>query len=288
VDLDPYSFMAFAVVAAVATLSFRAPLASQGRAAVRPLLQAPDPPEQTPEPLVPSDDGSEDVDLSLEFAAGKAYGEEMRARFLAPRIDDPGLPYADSLVCIGGALFIAQWALSPAVPPGIKIPPPSWLAPMALPAGIDWRGIPYILPALGHGAGLALCWVLGALAAAAFEAEAYTGTWQTALSRTWRAGAFAIGVLIFSTQLSLYVSLSSQGLDPYTVPTTSGIDSAAPADMEILSTAFELIVDCAVQGVYLTLFRLYRWADAQGPPPSGKGRGGSLDRIAASVRRLLP
>ena len=94
-------------------------------------------------------------------------------------------------------------------------------------------------------------------------------------------------MLIFSTQLSLYTSLSAQGLDPYTVPSTEGIDALEAADVQILSTAFELIVDCAVQGVSLTLFRLYRWADAQAPPPSGSGRGG-LDRIAASVRRLLP
>jgi len=202
-------------------------------------------------------------DLAEEYNAGLEYGLGIRARFASPRIDDPGLPYADALVCVGGALFIAQWALNPAVPLGLKIPLPGWLSPMAMPAGLDWRGLPYVLPALSHGAGLALCWTLGALAASAYESEAYMGTWQTALGRTWRAGAFAVGVLIFSTQASLFVSLSSQGLDPYTVPTTEGIDSLERADTQILQTAFELIIDVIVQATSLTLFRLFRWTDGQ-------------------------
>jgi len=211
---------------------------------------------------------SEPVDLRSEFDAGLAYGQQIKARFTAPRIDDPGLPFADALVCVSGSLFLAQLALSPLVPKALKIPPPSWLTATALPDGIDWRGIPYILSTIEHGAALAACWVLGALAASAYEAEAFTGTWQTALTRTWKGGAFAIGVLIFATQLSLYVSLSSQGLDPYTIPSQAGVDGNFAADRQILTTAFELICDCSVQAVLLTLFRLYRWADAQGP---GKG-----------------
>ena len=89
------------------------------------------------------------------------------------------------------------------------------------------------------------------------------GSWQAALARTWRAGAFAVGVLILSTQASLFLSLSSQGLDPYTVPTAEGIDRLEEADTQIIQTAFELIIDVAVQATFLTLFRLFRWADAQ-------------------------
>jgi len=234
-----------------------------GRQRARPLLSAPEPPE--PEPQPPAE---EPVDLNREFEAGLAYGQQIKSRFTAPRIDDPGLPFADALVCVSGSLFIAQWALSPLVPTAFKIPPPSWLTAATLPGGIDWRGIPYILSTIEHGAALAACWILGALAASAYESEAFTGTWQTALTRTWKGGAFAIGVLIFSTQLSLYLSLSSQGLDPYTIPSQAGVDSNSAADRQILTTAFELFCDCSVQAVQLTLFRLYRWADAQGP---GKG-----------------
>lgn len=226
------------------------------------LQQPPEPPELSePEEDAPPDD------FGADFEAGKAYGASIRARFLSPRIDDRGLPFADALVCVGGALFVAQWALNPAVPGALKIPTPSWLVPTPLPGGINWRGVPFILPALSHGAALGGCWILGALAAAAYEKEAYTGTWQVALARTWRAGAFAIGILILGTQLSLYVSLSSQGLDPTTVPSTAGVDSGAPADMQILQTAFELICDCTVQAAQLTLFRMYRWREGQSEAP---------------------
>ena len=203
------------------------------------------------------------IDLSVseeDFEAGKKYGDEIRNRFFQPRIDDPGLPFADSLVCISGAIFIAYAALL-----GV-IPYPSWLSPMDLPAlpfGASWRGVPYILPALSHGAALSFCWILGALAASNFSSEAYMGTLQTAVARTWRAGAFSVGVLLFSTQLATYVSLSSQGLDPYTVPTTDGIDNLAAADTQILKTAFEVICDVVVQAGGLTGFRIYRWADAR-------------------------
>jgi len=222
-----------------------------------------------------TDDIDNDASLSDEFEAGMEFGTEMRSRLFAPRIDDPGLPFADALVCIGGALFVAQWALNPAIPPGIRIPLPVWLTPIALPSGVNWRGVPFIFPALSHGSALAVCWVLGAFAASAYEAEAYSGTWQTALARTWRAGAFAVGVLILSTQLLTSISLSSQGLDPYTVPTAAGVDQLAQADMQILSTTFEVVIDVVVQAVFMTFFRLYRWADAQMPPPGAGGRNSS-------------
>jgi hypothetical protein len=224
------------------------------------------------EPAIPDeikDDTSDQANLSDDFEAGMAYGAEIRGRFFSPRIDDPGLPLADSLVCVCGALFVAQWALNPAIPPGIRIPIPTWLAPVALPAGVNWRSVPYIFPAFSHGVALAVCWVLGAFAASAYESEAYCGTWQTALSRTWRAGAFAVGVLILSTQVHTFFSLGAQGLDPYTVPTAAGVDQLAQADIQILSTTFELIVDVGVQAALMTLFRLYRWADARAPPPGG-------------------
>ena len=77
------------------------------------------------EPAIPDeikDDTSDQANLSDDFEAGMAYGAEIRGRFFSPRIDDPGLPLADSLVCVCGALFVAQWALNPAIPPGIRIP----------------------------------------------------------------------------------------------------------------------------------------------------------------------
>lgn len=122
------------------------------------------PPEERPPPddLLPPD-------LQDELEAGRAYGNEIRDRFMRPRIDDPGLPFADSLVCVCGSLFLSSVALLG------YLPRPSWLYPL-LPPGVEAvRGVPYIVPALSHGAGLAACWILGALAAQAFEEKAYMG-----------------------------------------------------------------------------------------------------------------
>ncbi|EJK67047.1 hypothetical protein THAOC_11966 [Thalassiosira oceanica] len=75
-----------------------------------------------------------------------------------------------------------------------------------------------LAPALIHGAGLAVCWLAGALAARSWEREAFTvgpaeggegegvgllGRYGTVLSRLFQAGAFASGVLILSTQTDL-------------------------------------------------------------------------------------
>ena len=135
-----------------------------------------------------------DGSLESDFKAGVDFGKKIRSRFLTPRIDDPGLPFADSLVCICGSLFVAGIALKGG------IPFPGWLTPLPGVPVDGYRGLPYILPAFSHGTGLAICWLLGALAASAFEAEAYMGSWQEALSRTWRGGAFATGLLLFATQ----------------------------------------------------------------------------------------
>jgi hypothetical protein len=143
----------------------------------------------------PGDKSDDDgPDLEADFKAGIDFGKKIRSRFLSPQIDDPGLPFADSLVCVCGSLFVAAIALKGG------IPFPGWLAPLPGVPVDGYRGLPYILPAFSHGTGLAFCWLLGALAASAFEAEAYMGSWQEALSRTWRGGAFATGLLLLATQ----------------------------------------------------------------------------------------
>lgn len=189
-------------------------------------------------------------DLDREFEEGVAYGKSMIKRFTSPRIDDPGLPLADSLVCLSACMFVSYVALL-----GF-IPFPSWLTP---PPGVPtegWRGLPYILPTVSHGATLAACWLLGALASAAFERDAFMGSWQEALSRTWRGGAFAVGLLLLGTQATTSVALAERGLDP--------LVASEQADFLVLARLFEVITDVVVQAGALTAFRLYRWADAQG------------------------
>ena len=211
-------------------------------------------PQQRPDDLQQQpDDLQQELDiLQDDFDAGVEYGKEIIGRFTRPRIDDPGLPYADSLVCVCGAMFVASLGLK-----GL-IPQPSWLFPL-LPAGVaPIRGLPYIVPAVSHGAGLAACWLLGALAAGAFSSEAYSGSLGAALSRTWKAGAFATGMLLFSTQLVTYVTLTAHGIDAL-----DPVDVLAKGESTILTTADEVLFDVLVQFGGLTAFRIFRWWDAQ-------------------------
>ena len=87
----------------------------------------------------------------------------------------------DSLVVVSATLLLAIVSLSTGAPR------PSWL--VALPGAPEWRALPYVLPAVAHGCQLAICWLLGAFAASAFEKGAYMDGWQEALRRCWRAGS---------------------------------------------------------------------------------------------------
>ena len=145
-------------------------------------------------------------------------------RFLSPRIDDNGLPLTDALIAqiVAPSLQIYWIVISHA-------PSPSWLAPISTYFGeapeLAPRGS-LLAPTLIHGAGLAVCWIAGALAARMYEKEAFLlndgvennqleggqgsagplgslGQYQTLLLRLVQAGAFATGILIVSTQLDL-------------------------------------------------------------------------------------
>lgn len=150
-------------------------------------------------------------------------------RFLSPRMDDPGLPLTDALLAqvVAPTLQIYWLVLNHA-------PTPSWLKPVSSYFGESPELAPrgsLLAPALIHGAGLAVCWLAGALAAKSFEREAFilgeggrtdggdaddksatsssSGMWDaigrydTVLLRLVQAGAFASGILIVSTQLDL-------------------------------------------------------------------------------------
>jgi hypothetical protein len=155
-------------------------------------------------------------------------------RFVSPRIDDPALPLSDVLVAqiIAPTLQVA-WlgsTLATAVSP-------SWLQPIFA-TSFTTRGA-LLAPLLIHGAALASCWLLGALAARAYEDEAVRlqvvknappkpvaaarspsnrdssrsknddsveyGGYGIVLSRVLQAGAFATGLLILGTQLDLWL-----------------------------------------------------------------------------------
>ena len=121
----------------------------------------------------------------------------------------------------------------------------------------EWRALPYVLPAVAHGCQLAICWLLGAFAASAFEKGAYMDGWQEALRRCWRAGAFATGTLILCTQAKTYAVLSAAGLEPV-------LGASFEGDVAMINSVNELVVDALTQATALTAFRLYRAADAEG------------------------
>ena len=200
--------------------------------------------QEPPDPSEPDDPFDGDP-----FDAGVSFGKNVSSRFFAPAIDDPGLPLADSLVVISGSLFIAYVVLA------VGLPRPSWLVPMAGMPNV--RALPFVLPTLAHGSALSVCWLLGGLAAQAFESGAYMGSWREALSRTVKGGAFSTGLLILGTQTVLNARLDAMGLDPYVA------GGSYAADLVIAGTANELIVDTAVSAVGLIGFRLFRWWDAQ-------------------------
>ena len=151
------------------------------------------------------------------FASNNNAGEEesLLKRFTDPIIDDPGLPLTDALLAqIVAPTFEVYWLLLN------KAPSPTWLAPIGRYFGeapeLAPRGS-LLAPALIHGAGLAVCWGAGALAARMYEKEAFTLSnnkgsndnnnilreYAPILGKLVQAGAFSIGILIASRQADL-------------------------------------------------------------------------------------
>jgi hypothetical protein len=92
-------------------------------------------------------------------------------RFLSPKIDDPGLPLTDVLLAqIVAPSFQTFWIFA------AHAPSPSWLRPLGSYLGeapeLAPRGS-LLAPTLIHGAGLAVCWLAGALAARFYEKESF-------------------------------------------------------------------------------------------------------------------
>jgi len=194
-----------------------------------------------------------EAEMSAAFEAGKNYGSSVRERFTAPTVDDPGLPYADALTSISATLLVAGLSLSGLIPPVTWLQPAEWM-----PA---WRALPYIPPALIHGTQLATCWTLGALAANAYDRAAFCADLGTSLSRTWRAGAFATGMLLLGTQIHTYLELSAVGLEPF-------LGASREVDVILINIANSVVIDVVAQASALTAFRIYRWWDAQAGGPT--------------------
>lgn len=162
-------------------------------------------------------------------------------RFTAPIIDDPALPLSD--LVIAGAACPAIISATVLV---LGLPRPSWLVP----------GVGVVGCTLLHGTKLASCWLAGALAARAWEAEAFEGSRERAVATTWSAGAFAVGLLVFSTQLQLFVSFGFDLSGALGYPAEPSLE----ADLELVRAQSELIVDAFFEAVIMTAWRVYHHA----------------------------
>ena len=194
--------------------------------------------------------------------AEEASVNSLFQRFLSPRIDDPGLPLTDILLAqIVAPTFQIYWiALNHA-------PNPSWLVPVSTYFGqapeLAPRGS-LLAPALIHGAGLAVCWLAGALAARSFEAEAFRlkdvegdgsnvgvletiGRYDTVLIRLIQAGAFASGILILSTQLDLLLEFGGRYIQ---------YGESEETDLRLLVGTVEVINDIFWEALVLGSWRI--------------------------------
>jgi hypothetical protein len=172
-------------------------------------------------------------------------------RFLSPQIDDAGLPIADALTAqIVAPTFQVAWLAAN------HAPLPTWLATIynnnnGLLYNVPPQGA-LLVPTLVHGAGLAGCWLMGALAAKAYDSEAFNVSggrgYGTVVKRIFQAGAFATGILIMSTQLDLFLEFGRY----------VQLGENDETDLRLLSATVELINDVFFEALVLVSWRLYR------------------------------
>lgn len=167
-------------------------------------------------------------------------------RFTNPVIDDPWLPLNEALVAQVVAPSLQLFWLASA-----NSPFPSWATPFLSDFNFAPRGS-FLAPTLIHGAGLACCWLLGALASKGYEQKAYEGSFGTVFASTVKAGAFACGLLILATQFDLYTDMGGY----------VQVGDSVETDVRIYKATVEVINDCVFEGITLLGWRLYRSAAA--------------------------
>lgn len=169
------------------------------------------------------------------------------SRFISPKIADPFLPLNDALVAqvIAPSLQIGWLALNHA-------PSPSWSQPIFAPSSLYALKGSLIAPTLIHGAALTTCWLLGALAARAYEKEA--GEMPTTLIRVVQAGAFASGVLIMSTQVDLFWEFGRW----------VQLGESPEIDFRLQVAVVEMVNDIFFEALCLTSWRLFLANQQQG------------------------
>lgn len=186
-----------------------------------------------------------DDDTKQEQQKTDPTSTDIISRFTSPKIDDPYLPLVDVSIAqiVAPTLQIAWLSLNHA-------PSPTWLRPV-FDTLYQTRGS-LVAPTLIHGAGLASCWVFGALAAKAYERDAIVPSsgqdYARILARICQAGAFATGILIFATQIDLFLEFGMHYVQPGESPET---------DFRLLTAAVELINDVFFEAISLITWRLF-------------------------------
>lgn len=190
------------------------------------------------------------VDVEAEFKRGLEYGRtEIRGRFTPDAVStvDRGLPIADAMVATSAQVFVAACAIAA----GTR---PSWLIPSTLGGLVpNWRGLPYLVPAIGHGTKLATVWLVGALAGKAYQRRAFDGSFKEAMKRTTQAGCFAVGLLIVVTQFEVAHKFDVAGLGE---PLLGG---SREGDLILNGALSELLVDIGSEAAALLAWRAIRW-----------------------------
>ena len=162
-------------------------------------------------------------------------------RFISPKIDDPALPLTEAGIAQVVAPTLQLFWLK-----SLNAPFPSWATPL-----YDYTFSPrgaVLAPTLIHGAGLACCWLLGCLAVKGYEEEIFEAELPQVLLSTVKAGAFACGILIFSTQIELY-----QEMGGYVQ-----LGDSPETDMRIYRAFVEIITDIFFEATTLLTWRAFR------------------------------
>jgi hypothetical protein len=167
--------------------------------------------------------------------------ERMLDRFTDPKIEDPRLPLAEAgITQIAAPTMELFWLQLN------QLPFPSWATPL-----YDYTFTPrgaLLAPTLIHGAGLSCAWLLGCLAARAYEKDAYQGHIGHVISTTLKAGAFACGILILATQVDLYNEMGGY----------VQVGDSAETDNRIYLALVEVIDDIFFEAVTLVAWRILR------------------------------
>ena len=201
-----------------------------------------------------------DDDNSTNNLPASEVESDIIRRFTSPIIDDPGLPLSDVLVAqvIAPSLQIAWISVQHA-------PQPSWLQPIFDTSILYTNRGALLAPALIHGAALASCWITGALAAKAYERKSISPVptksqstssssssnvdwdYSNVLLAIFKSGAFAVGLLIFATQIDLFLEFKRY----------VQVGESEDIDFRLLVALVEVINDVVFEAVTIATWRIF-------------------------------